>query len=71
MVNGKMIEVPLDRDGSIDSDTLREVAAIPKNRTLVQQLPTGENFIVNPGQKVTVNPGNYFRDVADHVRGRK
>lgn len=69
MVNGKMVDVPLERDGSIDSDTLREVAAIPKNRTLVQQLATGENLIINPGERIMVNPRDYFRDIPDHVRG--
>lgn len=69
MVNGKMVDVPLEHDGSLDSDVLREVASIPKNRTLVQQLANGENILVNPGQQIKVNPSDYFRDVPDHVRG--
>ena len=71
MVNGKMVEIPLDHDGAIDSDTLREVASIPKNRTLVQQLSTRENLIVNPGERIKINPSDYFRDIPDHVRGRR
>ncbi|NOY42835.1 MAG: hypothetical protein GXP26_13495 [Planctomycetes bacterium] len=69
MVNGKMVDVSMERDGSIDSDTLRELASIPKNRTLVQQLATGENLIVNPGERIKINPSDYFRDIPDHVRG--
>ncbi|TWU20724.1 hypothetical protein [Bythopirellula polymerisocia] len=71
MVNGRVVDVPLNNDGSLDSDTLREVAAIPKNRTLVQQLSSGENILVNPGQRIRVNPSDYFRDVPDHIRGKE
>jgi len=71
MVNGREVYVPLDPDGTVDSDALREVAAVPKDRTFIQQLPTGENLVVNPGQKIRFNPGAYFRDAPDHVRGRE
>lgn len=69
MVNGRAIEVHSDADGAIDSDDLREVAGIEKNRPLVLQLPDGRNEMINPGDKLIVNPGSNFRDVLPHVRG--
>jgi len=69
LVNGKSVDIPMESDGSIDSDTLREVAGIGKNRPLVLQLPNGRNEIINPGEKPIVNPGSHFRDIVLHERG--
>ena len=69
MVNGRVIDVPMDSDGAIDSDDLREVAGVDKKRPLVLQLPDGRNQLINPGEKLRVNPGSYFREVPNHIRG--
>ena len=69
MVNGRRVDIPMDSDGAIDSDVLRDVAGIDKNRPLVLQLSDGRNEIINPGEKPIVNPGSDFRDVPAHVRG--
>ena len=71
MVNGRIVDIPMNSDGSIDSDVLREVAGINKNRPLVLQLSDGRNEIINPGERPTVNPGSHFRDIPIHERGRK
>ena len=69
MVNGRPINVPLGSDGKVDSDDLREVAGIDKSRTLVLQLPNGSNQMVNPGEKLMLDPGSHFADHPDHIRG--
>jgi len=69
MVNGNVVDIPMDSDGAIDSDTLREVSGIDKNRPLVLQLPDGRNEIINPGERPIVNPGSHFRDIPIHERG--
>lgn len=69
MVNGNEVSIPMESDGSIDTDTLREVAGISKNRPLVLQLPNGRNEIINPGEKRIVNPGSHIRDILFHERG--
>ncbi len=69
MVNGKQVDIPMDSDGSVDSDVLREVAGIDKDRPLVLQQPDGRNEIINPGEKPVVYPGSHFRDVPVHERG--
>jgi hypothetical protein len=69
MVNGKQVDIPMESDGSVDSDVLREVAGIDEDRPLVLQRPDGRNEIINPGEKPVVRPGSHFRDVPVHQRG--
>ena len=69
MVNGREVDVPMDPDGSIDSDTLREVASVPAKRPLMLQLPDGRNELINPGDRVKVHPLSYFMDMPLHERG--
>ena len=70
IINGREVEVPTKADGTIDSEALKTVAGIPADRPLVLMRPDGSNHLINPGQKVVVNPGQYFSDLPRHTRGR-
>ena len=69
MVNGRVIQVPTDTDGGLDSDSLREAAGVPHERPLILQLPDGSNQLINPGEKLKVKPDQYFTDAPAHRRG--
>jgi hypothetical protein len=69
MVNGRLVDIPMEPDGSIDSDALRAAAGIPDDRPLIQQLPDGSNRIVNPAETLHVKPGQYYIDAPPHRRG--
>ena len=68
-VNGREIEVATDSSGRIDSSLLRRIAGVPENRVLVLQRPSGENVVINPGDRVQVNPQSHFVDAPAHTRG--
>lgn len=69
MVNGRVVELQTQPDGSIDSDALRQAAGIPENRQLILQLPDGSNRIINPGENIRVPPQQFFMDAPVHKRG--
>ncbi|MDA1278408.1 MAG: hypothetical protein O2960_30825 [Verrucomicrobia bacterium] len=69
MVNGQVVDVPTGSDGALNSDTLRKAAGIPDDRPLVLQMPDGNNHLVNPGERLKINPGQYFMDAPLHTRG--
>ena len=69
MVNGQVVEVPSEPGGRIDSDALRLAAGVPEDRPLIMQMPDGNNQLVNPGEKLRINPGQYFVDAPFHRRG--
>ena len=69
MINGVEIDVPVESDGSVDADTVREVAGIPQDRALILKLRDGANEFINPGEKVVVRPYEHFADAALHQRG--
>lgn len=69
IINGKGIDIPVNSDGSIEADTLRQLARIPTNRALVLQQPDGRNRIVNPGERLAIQPLTTFVDAPLHERG--
>ena len=69
MVNGRVVEVPTASDGSIDSDDLRDVGGVPDDRPLILQRADGSNELINPSEKMRVNPGEHFMDAPIHTRG--
>lgn len=69
-VNGKMVELPVDRDGCVDSDAIRRAAGLPSDRQLILQSPDGGNRIVNPGERIALQPGQSSTDAPLHKRGR-
>ena len=68
-VNGRVVEITTNPDGSIDTDALRKAAGIPQNRSLILQLPDGNNRVINDGENLQVQPEQYFVDAPSHVRG--
>ena len=71
MVNGRLVDVPTEHDGSFNSNNLRRAAGVPANRPLILQLPDGTNQLINYGEKVNVQPGQYFMDAPAHTRGNR
>ena len=68
-VNGRSLQVPLERDGSIDVDLLRQLANIAPDRALVLQRSDGSNQLIPRGQKLKVQPRSQFVDAPVHRRG--
>ena len=69
MINGRIVDVPTSDDGGVDSTILRQAANIPPDRPLILQLPDGTNKLINPEEKLKVEPGQYFVDAPAHIRG--
>jgi hypothetical protein len=69
MINGIRIDVSADADGAIDASALYQAAGVSPSRQLVLQLPDGRNLIVNPGQRLRVNPNQCFANIPVHERG--
>jgi hypothetical protein len=68
-VNGKPLQVRTAADGTIEVDTLYQLANIGSNRVLVQQHEDGSNRVVHRGQRITVRPHGSFSDAPLHTRG--
>ncbi|MCK4873274.1 MAG: multiubiquitin domain-containing protein [Phycisphaerales bacterium] len=68
-VNGQEVTVPVDYDGCIDADELRELAGIERSRPLLLKRLDGGNEVINPGETVSVRPGQHFQDMPLHKRG--
>lgn len=68
-INGREYDVPVQPDGSIDSEDLKRFASIPENRSLVLKRQDGSNYLVNPGDRVIVRPGEHYADAPYHTRG--
>ena len=68
-VNSREYDIPTHSDGTIDAGILRERGCIPANKALILKKPDGANEIINPGQKVRVNPGQHFSEMSLHERG--
>ncbi len=69
MINGKVVEVRTQADGSVEARDLRRAAGLKDDRQLILQLPDGSNRVINPGEKLQVSPDQYFRDIPNHTRG--
>jgi hypothetical protein len=69
MVNGRIVELEPEPDGSVNSDELRRAANIQQDRQLILQLPDGDSRVINPGEKVRVPPQQFFVDAPAHKRG--
>ena len=66
---GREIEVPTNAPGDVDVAEVRRAANIPNNRSLIQQRPSGENFILPRNGQVSVNPYDRFMGAPRGVRG--
>jgi len=72
MMNGREFDVPSDERGNVQAVDVRRVANVPDGRAIIQQKPTGENFIVPKKGQIAVNPyENNFIDSPIARRGDK
>jgi hypothetical protein len=69
MVNGRIVEVFAEADGTVRSDAIRRSAKIPQDRPLILQMPDGSNKIINPGENVPLTSDQFFIDAPAHKRG--
>ena len=69
MVNGCVVELTPEPDGTIRSDALRKAAGIPEDRQLILQTPDGKNRVINPGESLPLRPDQFFLDAPAHIRG--
>jgi hypothetical protein len=66
---GKKFTVPAAKDGSIDEEAIRETIAVAGDRVLIRQRGDGSNEVINPGQKLFVEPDDRFTDQPIRERG--
>ena len=69
IVNGRIVELPTEADGSIREDLLRRAAGIAADRALIVQMPDGSNRVVNQGERLPVTDDQSFLDAPKHKRG--
>ena len=69
IVNGKIVELTTEPDGSIRADDLMRAAGIPAGREFIIQMPDGSNRVVNQGEKLSGNEEQFFVDAPKHKRG--
>lgn len=65
----KEIEMPTDSNGYVDVKQLRRVIGLKPNRVLIQQDPSGENWILPKRGNVEVRPFSHFMDSPRSERG--
>lgn len=64
IVNGRRITVP----PVVSDGDLRQAAEIKPGRTLIRRARDG-NYVVKPGEKVTVKDGDTFLDAPPRIKG--
>ena len=68
-INGKEYDIPANPDGTFDVNTIRDITDIPPDRVLILQTKDGSNRIINPNEKVHINPEDCISELAPTVRG--
>jgi hypothetical protein len=66
---GKKYTVPTAEDGSIHEAAIREAISVAGDRVLIRQRGDGSNEVINPGQKLFVEPDDRFKDQPIRERG--
>ena len=66
---GREIDVPTDGNGNVDVVEVRRAANIPDDRSLIQQKPSGENFILPRSGRFSINPYDRFMGAPRAERG--
>jgi hypothetical protein len=69
IVNGREVNVPVDSDGTINSDVVREQGGLSSGRALIKHGRDGRNELVNPGQSTWCENMQHFSDAPITVRG--
>jgi hypothetical protein len=70
-INSKYCQVPMQEDGSVQSDDIRQQGGIPANRALIVKRADGSNFLINPGERVPVSCDDDFADVPNARLGAR
>ena len=69
LVNGREFNVPTNERGQANVVDVRRIANVPDDRAIIQQKPTGENFVMPRNGQVDVNPYDNFIESARAKRG--
>ena len=65
IINGRRVQVP----PVAQVEDIRRAGGIAKGRTVIRRTHEG-NFVVRPGEEVTVQEGDTFVDAPPRVKGR-
>lgn len=68
-VNGMWVDIPTDSSGRVNSDELRQAAAIPSDRAMILHRQSGQNVVVSPHAWVRTEEGDSFSDAPLTIRG--
>jgi hypothetical protein len=68
-INGELYEIPVQEDGSVYSEDVRQASGTPSYRALVLQDRKGNNRIINPGEKINLSPEDHLMDMPVSIRG--
>ncbi len=60
MIGGRMIDIPENADGTTDVRDLFRAGGVGSRETLIEQSPTGENYIVPRHGKHRAHPNSAF-----------
>lgn len=69
LINGEEYDIPTNPDGTIPVSVIRKAGHISDDRVLIMKRADGSNEVINPGENLTVNPGQHFSDLARVIRG--
>ena len=69
MVNGRMVDVPTQGDGTVRARDVRRQAEIPENRALVLMKPDGSNEMLSGSDEFRYEPDFSVMDQPLSVRG--
>ena len=58
VIGGREYEIPTESDGAIDVAQAREVIDVTPSEILIEQAPSGENFILPQGGHVQLHPNS-------------
>lgn len=68
--NGREVDIATDENGRADAFEVRRALNIPDDRAIIQQKPSGENFILPRHGQITINPYEHFMDSPRGTRGK-
>ena len=64
IINGRRVEIP----STADAQAIRQAGGIADGRTVIHRRREG-NFVVRPGEQVTVKEGDTFVDAPPRIKG--
>ncbi len=66
---GREVNIPTDEQGKVNAVEVRRILDIPDNRQVIQQKPTGENFLLPKKGQVQLDSYDQFLESPRAVRG--